>query len=247
MGRKSQSKTSKSLYYDLREQILQTYGKSPYFTSLPSERELCEKYSVSRTTVRKGLDLLEEEGKIVRMRGKGAFFIGNQPDTFNRFHSGIGFYNDKLSQGKFTKSKVLLQAVEHASEEIAEKLKISPGDDVFHLLRLRFIDNQAAAIAESYIPMSICTDLIKIDLTDKSLYRILMDHGIEPHVEYQLLEVRSANVYESMYLEIKAGDPLLVLFALSHDDDGRMVEFVVTKAAAYKSRFEFNREFKFPH
>lgn len=247
MEKNKKDKPGKSLYNQLRDHILQTYGSSSYLTSLPSERELCEQYHVSRSTVRKGMDLLEADGKIVRMRGKGAFFIGNQPDTFHRFHSGIGFYSDELSQGKITKSKVLLQNIEHASEEIAEKLKIEKGDDIFHLLRLRFIDNEVVSLTESYIPLYLCPDLIKIDLTDKSLYRIFGEHGIKPHVEYQLLEVRPANAYQAMHLEIKTGDPLLILFALSHDSDGRMIEYVTTTTVAYKSRFEFNREFRFPH
>ena len=41
-------------------------------TCLPSERELCEKYAVSRITVRRALSELEEAGQIYRVQGKGA-------------------------------------------------------------------------------------------------------------------------------------------------------------------------------
>ncbi|MBE6830351.1 MAG: GntR family transcriptional regulator [Ruminococcaceae bacterium] len=242
MVKKETESESKSLYLQIKNDILELYGDKDYFFSLPSERELCEKFDVSRSTIRKAMDLLEADGKIIRMRGKGAFFTGNQADSCHRLHSGIGFYNDELDQGKITKSKVLLQNVEHASSQIAEKLGIAQDDDVFHLLRLRFIDDQPVTLTESYIPLYISPDLIKIDFTDKSLYNTFREHGINPDVEYQAIEVRPANAYQAMHLQIDPGDPLMILFALAHDSDNRIIEYVTTKVPAYKTRFEFNRD-----
>lgn len=41
--------------------------------ALPSEPELCVRHDISRTTVRRALDRLEREGRIVRRRGSGTF------------------------------------------------------------------------------------------------------------------------------------------------------------------------------
>ena len=42
-------------------------------TKFPSEAELSARYGYSRQTVRKALDLLEQEGSIVRIRGSGTY------------------------------------------------------------------------------------------------------------------------------------------------------------------------------
>jgi GntR family transcriptional regulator len=240
------NKENKTLYNQLKDSILKKYENLSYFSSLPSERELCKEFGISRSTVRKGMDMLEAEGKIVRMQGKGAFYIGDKSNNFHKIHNGIGFYNDELKQGKIIKSKVLLQNVENASKEIAEKLGISPNDAIFHLFRLRFIDNKALSLTESFIPMYICPELTKFDFTAKSLYNSFREYGIEPNPEYQALEVRPATTIQAMHLEIKPGDPLLIAFTLTYDNDGRIIEYVTTIVAAYKTRFEFNKQLPRP-
>jgi GntR family transcriptional regulator len=42
-------------------------------SALPSEPELCAQHGISRTTVRRALDRLEREGRIVRRRGSGTY------------------------------------------------------------------------------------------------------------------------------------------------------------------------------
>ena len=42
-------------------------------TKFPSEAELSARYGYSRQTVRKALDVLEQEGSIVRIRGSGTY------------------------------------------------------------------------------------------------------------------------------------------------------------------------------
>ena len=57
---------------------------------LPSEAELCRSYDISRNTVRQAIGALEEEGFVVRKRGKGTFVTdGNFPAGQNAVvHAG---------------------------------------------------------------------------------------------------------------------------------------------------------------
>ena len=50
------------------------YSMDPHeSTKLPSENEIAQNYGVSRVTVRKVLDELEQEGLIIRIHGRGTF------------------------------------------------------------------------------------------------------------------------------------------------------------------------------
>lgn len=63
------------IYMDIADAI--TGGKYKPGERIPSEKELAELYEVSRITSKKALEMLAEEGKIVRMAGKGSFVIGH--------------------------------------------------------------------------------------------------------------------------------------------------------------------------
>lgn len=58
--------------YELLSAALQD-GTIPPEGTLPSEPQLCARHGLSRTTVRRALDRLEREGRIVRRRGSGTY------------------------------------------------------------------------------------------------------------------------------------------------------------------------------
>lgn len=60
-----------SVFNDLQSKILA--GLWPENAMIPTEFELCKEHNVSRITVRRALDELEQMGLIRRLRGKGTF------------------------------------------------------------------------------------------------------------------------------------------------------------------------------
>lgn len=63
---------------DLREAILS--GRLPHGARVPSEERLCQEHGVSRTTVRKAIDVLKGEG-LVEVRAPRGTFVRNAPPT----------------------------------------------------------------------------------------------------------------------------------------------------------------------
>ncbi|HMJ95715.1 MAG TPA: GntR family transcriptional regulator [Thermoleophilaceae bacterium] len=63
------------LYYQLEAVLEQRILEGVWapLERLPSERELCEEFGVSRAVVRPALDILERQGHIVRVQGSGTF------------------------------------------------------------------------------------------------------------------------------------------------------------------------------
>ncbi|WP_371311765.1 GntR family transcriptional regulator [Pseudovibrio flavus] len=101
---------TKRLYQELAEQIesdLQADSSRRAGDKIPSERELSERYSVSRTTVREALIMLELTGLVEVKKGSGVFYLGPRAG-----HTSI----DPSSIGPFE----LLQARQTLESAIAE-------------------------------------------------------------------------------------------------------------------------------
>ena len=230
------------IYLDLVDEIIKEYEGAPYFSPMLSEREMCEKYHVSRPTIRKALQHLEGEGIIKVLRGKGAFFLGSGKLVESSFTMGrrkIGFYDQVVSQGSVPTSKVLTQDIQPADKLVAAKLKIKRGDPVFCLERVRYVDGEVFSVNSSRISYKLCPKLTEHDFSgDASLHHVLESYGHIPHHADRVIEVGHAGEYEAIHLGLSVGEPIAITHTETFDENGRVLEYAVTKHSAYKSRFE---------
>lgn len=107
---------------------------------LPTQRELQNKYFVSRTTILKSLDILRENGLIYSIQGKGIFF---SEDRLSLYLNGIYSYDYQLMKsGIFIKNVLLSSDIRKANEEVASKMGIMPGTEVIEIIRKK-IDSKS--------------------------------------------------------------------------------------------------------
>ena len=128
------------LYYQL-ETLLRKKIESGDFTAdapLPSEDALANEYNVSRITVRQAMASLEQDGLIVRKRGKGTFISPNAaPLKLPRYTGSI---EDLVLMGKRTSTEVLESTWIAAPDHIRKRLRLGKSDKVFKVQKIRRIE-----------------------------------------------------------------------------------------------------------
>lgn len=195
---------------------------------LPTERELCEQYQVSRVTVRRSLEELEKSGEIYRIQGKGAFVSKNkirQP----LFHLS-SFSEDMRARQMVGGAKVLAVETVMASAKIAEKLQIPEGEPVVLLKRLRSADNVPLAIETCYLIHSVGNVVKQFIKDDMSLYDLLKKEcRIKLVCAEQSIEVGILQPWEQSLFGEDAPPYALHMTRQTWDENQRVVEYTESK------------------
>lgn len=231
------------IYKQIKDKIYNKYiSNSNKSELLPSERNLSEEMSVSRPTIRKALESLENEKLITKNQGRGytinKALVNSDKYVDHELGSFIGFFEDANLQQKTTSSKVLQQSVEKANSYIAKQLDISKNDSIFVLSRIRFIDDIPICIAKSCIPLKFNQGLVNIDFSKKSLFSVLKENGLHLHKAKRSIEVIQLESPDYLYLNLSKKDPILKFTSVGFTDKEVPFEYEESRYPAFKVRFE---------
>lgn len=217
------------LYYQLKEVILSHIDSGEWQPGmqLPSERELCAQFRISRITVRQALAELEMEGRLVRDQGRGTFIA--PPRIKQHLTRLTGFTQDMQARGQKPGSVVLRLTVTRATAAIAHRLRLDAHHrNVVLLQRLRTANGEPMAVETAYLSETLCGGIVDEDLANQSLYTLLTQkYGITPTRAEQQLEAVACPASEAKLLGIPKGSPVLHLHRTTfsqHDQPFETVE-----------------------
>ena len=204
----------------LRDKIYE--GKYACGDKLPSERSLAEKFGISHLTVRKALAILEEEGMLLRVQGKGTFVraqkysIDMQP--MDGFSSMFG------QQGITITNKVLYSGVREAGFKYSRIFGIPREEPVFELIRLRQNGEDPVALEYNILPTKRVPHVEEYDYSLYSLWDVYRQTGIQLVEENQKLEIVKVYNPQADLLNVEEGADVLMLSSTALDLSGKVIE-----------------------
>lgn len=229
------------LYLDLRKELEEEYKKGE---KILTEKDMCEKYGVSRLTVRRALEELEKEGLIERKRGQGTFYTGNKQEE--ELSKLTGFTDEALKQGHRTKSIVLENKLYEVPTELIKEFEIPQNGRVVLLKRVRYLDEEPYAIETAYLNPNAdirVLNIIERDMGKESLYNILINEfGIKLSYALETLEVTTLNKEQSKFLLQKEGAPAALRTRYTYLENGKCIEFVKSIYRGDKYKFRVVRK-----
>ncbi|WP_374357038.1 GntR family transcriptional regulator [Chitinimonas sp.] len=190
--------------------------------ALPSERVLCEVLDISRVTARKAMDILFEQGLIVRRQGSGTYIAPRLVQPLSRLTS---FSEEIRSRGFTPTSRWLSRDIGIASQEEVLRLGLSPSASVARLRRLRMADNTVMAIETSILPSRYMPEPTKVG---DSLYAWMDAHGASVVRALQHLKAVNASDEMAQLVGLPTGTAMLMITRIGYLESGLPVELTYT-------------------
>lgn len=227
------------LYVQLKDALAAEIAAGRYrpHQQLPSERELCERFKVSRMTARQAITGLTHDGLVYARVGKGTFV--SEPKINQELRTLSGFSQDVRARGGKPGSRVLEARIIPATAHLAHALQVPPKTKLVLLSRLRLSNGVPRAIETAYLPHSLCPDLLRFDFAVESLYHVLeSEYGLRLVRAEQTIEAGLAEPPELELLQLVPPAAVLKMERLTFTDRDVPVEYVVStyRGDQYKFR-----------
>jgi GntR family transcriptional regulator len=212
---------------------------------LPTERELCKQFAASQITVRRAMQILEEECLIERRQGVGTFATSASqrkiPLLNTDYFGSIRRHAPRLERRLHSWQPTVVNS------ELAAPLRACLGDPVLLAVRVDYLQGKPVTMDQAAILGRFADRLQESDLADLDFVRrwqVIQSLDLA-HCE-QTIEAVKAEPPVSRLLEVRAGVPLLketsLLFASAGQPAGLFVSYYRHDSFRFSVTFDFGAQ-----
>lgn len=219
-----------SKYLSIYNNIVNKIENGIYNTNdkLPSEKELMDSYEVSRDTVRKSLNMLEQNGYIQKTKGKGSFVL--DINKFNFPVSGVVSFKEisrKLGRDSNTEVEFLKCIIPRST--IARNLELKDDEKVWEIIRTRSIGGEKVILDKDYVLQKF-VDNITEEICKDSLYNYIENElGLKIAYAKKEITVQKATDEDRKYLDMKGFDMIVVVKSYTYLDDTSLFQYTESR------------------
>ena len=213
-----------NIYRDLRERIEDgTYG---YQEFLPSENELTQEFSCSRSSIRRALGMLAQDGYVQAQQGKGVRVIRNPAIAKREGYIGLETFNELAGRCGFSpRTEPIICEEVVADEELAQLTGFEEDSRLAHILRARYADGVAISTDDSYYLAEAVPGLTP-EVVAHSVYAYLEGTlGIRIATSRRVITIESASDTDRRILDLDGLNAVGVMRSHAFDADGIMIEY----------------------
>lgn len=217
-----------ALYYQLVQKLRKHIitGEFAPGDALPIEPQLCEKFGVSRITVRKAVEILENEGLVSRQQGRGTF-VRKQNHAYRWRTESV---EDLLIISDKTRLELYAKKLIKAPYQVSQDMNIEREARLYRFKGIRIFNGNLHADYCAYVPFEHgrAIDIKKMD--SSILFTVVEKVALTKIKEVnQYLYASVANDSLASKLNIKKGAALFVTKRIYFSDENKALLLAITK------------------
>ncbi|MBZ7467761.1 MULTISPECIES: GntR family transcriptional regulator [Klebsiella] len=209
--------------------------------ALPGELLLAQEIGVSRSTLRKAINILAGEGMLERRHGSGTYILQKdlQHDAY-----GLNSFAEHMQQiEREVRNEVVQFCIRPAPPAIARQLRIKVNDQVYYFQRIRHVDGKPYIVEDSYMPVWLFPTLSLHYMRGSKFDYIESQCGITIDSCIETFTPVLATTPYAHQLKIKEGALLLQLTSLTLSTGGKYLDFSVMymNPSEYQVKYRIKR------
>lgn len=216
------------MYHAIAQDIIKAIVAGEYETKLPTEKALMTQFDASRTTIRRAIDVVFRHGLLRRVQGSGNFIVKQPQNSATVLNLSIGFDRAAMVAGGPLISKVVTFDRIKADEQLAKQGNIAVGDELYRVIRLRYLQDQLYDLEESYFPRAVVPYLSE-DGVQHSIFAFLRDaYGIYGSTTENYVHQVRLNATRAKLVGQPVGDKTMCLDGINYLASGIVFNFSKT-------------------
>lgn len=204
---------TKSIYKQIADSISEAIdsGVLQYNDKLPTEKEICQLFSISQTVVKKAYEQLIVEEKIKRIKGKGTYVTNREVITTN-LHS---FYDleifDEVSHPERNKKTIILDRSNKDISAVRE-LKLKNDERYFLIVNLFKSKNNPILLQRIYLPKNKYLNLESKYDSKLDIFQLIEEtYNYEFTYMHSTFSPINASKADSLLLQIDSDDSIYLV------------------------------------
>jgi GntR family transcriptional regulator len=225
------------LYRQVKELLIKRLGDGSWSPGqlLPSELEIAAGLGVSAGTVRKALDEMSAESLVIRRQGRGTFVARHDEERilfqFFRLVSDSG-------ERRFPESRTISIMAAKADEVAAVRLGIGLKAPVIAIERVRSLDGRPCIHERIVLPRSLFPDIDRQKDLPNNLYALYSaQYGVTIARGTERLKAVAADARQAKLLNVKPGEPMLLIDRVALGVDGTPAEWRVSACLTDRTHY----------
>ncbi len=214
----------------LRSELLQ-FAPGDY---LPGELQLAARFAVNRHTLRRAVDELVLEGRLLRQQGKGTRVLAGP--LIYPVLAGSAYSESLSALGHRVEAQLLERCRRAASREESQHLQLTEDAELIELVTLRLLDGQPVSLIRHRFCASHAPRLA--DYQGGSLRHYLAARELQLSRSFSRIGARLPSRDEANRLLMPQQTALLSVLTLSRDQAVRPVELSLSVSRA--DRFQYH-------
>lgn len=225
--------SARPLYLQVRDVLVQRIidGQWKPGSSLPNEGSLAQQLGISIGTVRKALDLMEDERIVLRRQGRGTFVkdYSQQPLQFSSLL-------DRRGKPLVGTKRVKAVTTVPASDEDALRLRIRAGASILRVERVRFHEDRPYMTEVCRLPAQLF-NVLPESLGEYRLSSLAQQNAMLVSRAEETVGAALASHHDAADLDVEPGTPLLTLDRIIHSEQSHVLEWRVARCFLRGQRF----------